>query len=344
MQKPAVTWIINQVVKGIINGTIVSDNAIQRGFVWDKKRMSLLIDTVLRGYIIPPIYTIKTDERIKVKSKEVSVYDLIDGKQRTTTFAKFMNNEFRLEGLDPFPLGDGEEIDLNGKTFEELDEDMQETIKSYGLTVYLLSDVTEEEISEIMHRLNNGRVLTSTENARIKAKNLSAIQQLAKHPLLMDNLSDISIRGYANEDIIVKLSLLMNDVTELNSKNIHMAYESYEFGTSDVQKVSETLDFVQAALLSATDDKRIIKRITKKANLITVLYVARQYLDNGTGEDYEFKVSNFADKLVMFFDSANGSTVSEDYNNASINGTMKSVNVCTRNDEFYNYVFDNETP
>lgn len=343
MQKPAVTWIINQVVKGIINGTIVSDNAIQRGFVWDKKRMSLLIDTVLRGYIIPPIYTIKTDERIKVKSKEVSVYDLIDGKQRTTTFAKFMNNEFRLEGLDPFPLCDGEEIDLNGKTFEELDEDMQETIKSYGLTVYLLSDVTEEEISEIMHRLNNGKVLTSTENARIKAKNLSAIQQLAKHPLLMDNLSDISIRGYANEDIIVKLSLLMNDITELNSKNIHMAYESYEFGTSDVQKVSEVLDFVQAALLSATNDKRIIKKITKKANLITVLYVARQYLDEADG-DYEFKVSDFADKLAMFFDGINGSTVSEDYNNASINGTMKSVNVVTRNDEFYHYVFDNETP
>lgn len=343
MKAFAVPWNINQVVKGIINGTIVSDNAIQRGFVWDKKRMSLLIDTILRSYIIAPIYIVKTDERIKVKSKEVSVYDLIDGKQRTTTLVKFMNNEFKLEGLAPFPLCDDEEIDLNGKTFDELDEEMQDAIKSYGLTVYLLSDTTEEEISEVMYRLNNGKIMTSTENARIKAKNLSAIQQLAKHPLLMDNLSAISIRGYANEDIIIKLSLLMNDVTELSSKNIHMAYETYEFGDSDVQKVSEVLDFCQAALLSATDDKRIIKRITKKANLITVLYIARQYLDEADG-DYEFKVSNFADKLVMFFDSANGSTVSEDYNAANIDGTMKSVNVCTRNDEFYNYVFDNETP
>ena len=343
MEKFALSWNINQVVKGIINGTITSDNAIQRGFVWDKKRMSLLIDTVLRNYIIPPIYTIKSEERIKVKSKEVSVYDLIDGKQRTTTFAKFMNNEFRLEGLEPFVLRDGEEIDINGKTFEELDEDMQDAFRSYGLTVYYLSDAEEEEISEVMHRLNNGKVLTSVENARIKAKNLAAIQQLAKHPLLMDNLSAIAIRGYANEDIIIKLSLLMDDVTELSSKNIHMAYEKYKFEDSDVQKIAEVLDFCQAALLSATDDKRIIKRITKKANLITVLYVARQYLDQSNG-DYEFKVSDFADKLAMFFDGSNGSTVSEDYNNASINGTMKSVNVVTRNDEFYNYVFDNETP
>lgn len=343
MTRAAIQWNINQICKAFANGTMRFDNAIQRGYVWDIKRASLLIDSVIRDYPIPAIYTIKTDETIKVKSKEVSVYDCIDGKQRSTTFYRFLNNEFSLSGLDPYIYDDGTEIDLNGKTFEELDEDMQDAIKAYGLTVYYFSEITDEEISEMMSRLNNGKVLTSTENARIKAKNLTAIQQLAKHSLLMDNLSAISIKGYANEDIIIKLALLMNDVTELSSKNLRMAYETYEFGDSDIQKISEVLDFVQAALLSATDDKRIIKRITKKANLITVLYVARQYLDEADG-DYEFKVSDFADKLAMFFDGSNGSTVSEDYNNASINGTMKSVNVVTRNDEFYNYVFDNEIP
>lgn len=337
MTRAALSWNINQVVKGIENGTITSDNAIQRGFVWDKKRMSLLIDTVLRDYTIPPIYTIKTEEVIKVKSKEVSVYDLIDGKQRTTTFAKFMNNEFRLEGLETFVQSDGEEVDINGKTFEELDEDMQDTFKSYGLTVYYFSDITDEEISDMMSRLNNGKPLTGTENARIKAKNLPEIQQLASHKLLTDNLSETALRGYANEDIIIKIALLLNEQSELSTKNVRNAYETFTFGENTVSEITNILDFVADAIEAATDDKKVIKRITSKANLITVLYVAKQFMEISK-EDYEDKVSIYGDKLSQFFDGDNGATISEDYNEACTNGTMRATNVITRNDELYKFV------
>lgn len=337
MTRAALSWNVNQVVKGIENGTITSDNAIQRGFVWDKKRMSLLIDTVLRDYTIPPIYTIKTEEVIKVKSKEVSVYDLIDGKQRTTTFAKFMNNEFRLEGLEPFIQSDGEEVDINGKTFEELDEDMQDTFKSYGLTVYYFSDITDEEISDMMSRLNNGKPLTGTENARIKAKNLPEIQQLASHKLLTDNLSETALRGYTNEDIVIKLALLLNEQSELSTKNVRNAYETFTFGENTVSEITNILDFVADAIEAATDDKKVIKRITSKANLITVLYVASQFMEISK-EEYEDKVSIYGDKLSQFFDGTDGATVSTDYNEACTNGTMRATNVITRNDELYKFV------
>ena len=45
MTKANISWNINQIVKGMANGTIRFDNAIQRGYVWDKKRASLLIDS-----------------------------------------------------------------------------------------------------------------------------------------------------------------------------------------------------------------------------------------------------------------------------------------------------------
>lgn len=329
MTRAAISWNINQVVKGIGNGTITSDNAIQRGFVWDKKRMSLLIDTVLRDYTIPPIYTIRTPETIKVKGKEVSVYDLIDGKQRTTTFAKFMNNEFALEGLEPFTVGD-EEVDLNGKTFEELDEDMQDAFKSYGLTVYYFSDITDEEIADMMSRLNNGKPLTGTENARIKAKNLPAIQELASHNLLTNYLSDAAIKGYMNEDIVMKLALLMGDVTELSAKNVRMAYETYAFNADDVERITEVMDYVLECVENCTDSKKIIKRTTSKTNLVTILFTAFELGD--------FDKEIFAKRLAEFFDGEDGATISADYNEACTNGTMRATNVITRNDELYAYM------
>lgn len=338
MTRAALSWNVNQVVKGIANGTISSDNAIQRGFVWDKKRGSLLIDSVLRDMPIPAIYTIKTNETIKVKSKEVSVYDLIDGKQRTTTFARFLNNEFALEGLEPF-ITDDEEVDINGLTFDELSEEMQDTIKSYGLTVYYFSDITDEEIADMMSRLNNGKPLTGTENARIKAKNLPEIQQLASHKLLTDNLSETALRGYANEDIVIKLALLLNEQSELSTKNVRNAYETFTFGENTVSEITNILDFVADAIEAATDDKKVIKRITSKANLITVLYVAKQFMDESE-EEYEDKVSIYGDKLSQFFDGTDGATVSTDYNDACTNGTMRATNVITRNDELYKFIME----
>ena len=333
MTKAALNWNVNQIVKGMANGTIRFDNAIQRGYVWDKKR-ALLIDSVLRDYPIPPIFTIKTDEKIVVKSKEVSVYDCIDGKQRSTTFKMFMENEFSLTGLEPIIQADGSEIDINGLTFDELDEDMQDAIKSYGLTVYYFSDITDEEVAEMMSRLNNGKVLTGTENARIKAKNLDTIKELASHNLFMEYLSDKQIRGYANEDIIIKLALLLSEQTELSNKNVRSAYETFEFGDSITKSILDTMDFTLEAIEDSTDNKKIIKRITSKANLITVLYVAHECMVEG------MTVDQYAEKLAEFFDGTDGATISADYNDACTNGTMRSSNVITRYDELYKYMME----
>lgn len=333
MTKANINWNVKRIANGMAKGDITFDNAIQRGFVWDKKRMSLLIDSLLRGYPVPPIFTIKTGECITVGKKELPIYDCIDGKQRSTTFKMFLNNEFKLEGLESFTTADGEEIDLNGKTFEELPEDVQDIIKDYTLVVYYFDDCTDEEIAEMMSRLNNGKVLTGTENARIRAKQLDTIKELASHNLLTNYLTEKAIKGYVNEDIVIKFALLLSDQTELSNKNVREAYEGYNFGESTCSSIIDTMDFTLEAIEDSTDDKKIIKRMTSKANLITILYVAHEYLVNGNSD-----VSEFADRLAEFFNGTEGATISADYNDACTNGTMRSANVLTRNDEFYKYV------
>lgn len=333
MAKSTIPWNVNQITKAIANGTIKFDNAIQRNYVWDKAKASLFIDTTIRDCLTEPLVFVKTNEKHIVRGKEVFVYDCIDGKQRSTTLFKFLNDEFALSNLPSFTLSNGVEYDLNGKKFSELDEEIQDNIKSYGLTIFLLSELTDEEVADQMMRLNNGKSLTGVESARIKSRELDTIKELASHDVFTNYLTEKAINGYANEDIIIKFALLLSDQTELSNKNVREAYETFNFGESMQKSIVDTMDFVLEAIEDSTDDKKLIKRMTSKANLITILYVGHEYLVNGNSD-----VSEFADRLAEFFDGKNGATISEDYNDACTNGTMRSANVLTRNDEFYKYV------
>ncbi len=342
MTRASIPWNVNQVTKAVANGSLVFDNAIQRGYVWDKKRASLLVDSVLRGYTIPPIYTIRTNEKVQTPKGMVSIYDCIDGKQRCTTLSKFINNEFTLEGLETFVQQDGTEIDLNGKTFAELDEDFQDTFKSYGLSVNYFTDITDDEIAEMMSRMNNGKPLTGVENARIKAICLDRIISLAKHPLLTENLSEAAVKGYANEDIVMKSLLLMSGDSDLSSKNVRNAYENLDLNANANKEKAERLYGIMTLINESVEDmnervknrelkKKTVKKVVSKTNLISVIHTIAQF------KDFTIEVDYLSEILCEFFGSDDGVSVNYAYNEACTNGTMRSVNVEARNSAMTNF-------
>ena len=134
----------------VTNESLVFDNAIQRSFVWDNKRSSLLIDSILQKYPIPPFYTIKDGRTVKTAKGNISVFDALDGKQRCTTISMFKNNEIVLTGLQTITLEDDSDFNLNGQTYETLPDELKDEFDSYSLTVYFFTDITYEEIVEIL--------------------------------------------------------------------------------------------------------------------------------------------------------------------------------------------------
>ena len=44
IKKANISWTAKQIVKMVDKGTINFDNAVQRGYVWDNTRKSMLID------------------------------------------------------------------------------------------------------------------------------------------------------------------------------------------------------------------------------------------------------------------------------------------------------------
>lgn len=347
MTRATIPWNVNQVARAAMNGSIVFNNAIQRAEVWKNNDKSLLIDTTIRGLVVPPIYLIKTNDKVKTPKGEVAVYDCIDGKQRCLTFMRFLNDEFALTGLKPFIQDDGTEIDLNGKKFSELDEETQDTIKSYGLSINYFTDAEDEDVSELMSRLNGGKSLTGVENARIKAKNLKGITYLAGHSLFTDNFSESAIKGYKNEDIVMKLALQTKGDTDLSTKNVKEAYETYEFSYEDTDAIKAILDDVNSIVMAVKTDvedkkvkKNVLNRIIKPTNLLAVLYAIYRIRNGQTSGEKEFSGVTTAEFARCFEQFYNGSknTVSDEYNDACTNGTMHSSNVEARNEALMSFI------
>ena len=68
----------------------------RREGVWNKHSKSLLIDSLLRGYPVNPIYTVMDEKQA-----------VIDGVQRLSTCYSYINNGFSLsKNLEPITIGE----------------------------------------------------------------------------------------------------------------------------------------------------------------------------------------------------------------------------------------------
>ena len=92
LKKANINWTAKQLCKMMDKGTINFDNSVQRGYVWDLKRKSLLIDSMINSYPIPPFYAAKNENG----------YDMLDGKQRASAIHEFISGKFALKGLSEF--------------------------------------------------------------------------------------------------------------------------------------------------------------------------------------------------------------------------------------------------
>ena len=184
-------------------GNLSFDNAVQRSFVWKNtakdNRMSMLIDSMIRGLPVPPMYCNCIFEDIKNKT-----YDFLDGKQRVTTIVKFLKDEFPLVNIPTFEDEEGNEQDFNDLVYSQLPEDVQDTIKTYSLTVYYYENMDQEDAEEMFRRLNNGKSLTAIELTRANAISGEKIRKIGNHNLFNIAMSEKSLASYANEDVVIK--------------------------------------------------------------------------------------------------------------------------------------------
>lgn len=318
-------------------------NAIQRTFVWKNKakdnKMSLLIDSMLRGLPVPPMYA--------NKNTETGVLDFLDGKQRSLTIIKFLNDEFELVGLQPFEDENGNLVDINGLKFSELPEEMRDTFRTYSLTVYYFEDMTEDEISEMFSRLNNGQVLKNIEKTRAEAKSFNTIKELGSHPIFDEMLSAASIASYGNEDIVIKSWIMLNkDKPCLDTKEVRPIMKEVEITTEQAEQIKNIFDRimeVHSVIMNneTMEDKlkaKIAKRVYTKTHFISIIPLIEKAIHE------ERMNKEIAGWLCKFFCGGKTASINEDYNICVGSGSGHGENVKRRHDallESYEDYFTN---
>jgi len=335
IKKANIQWSAKQLTKSIEKGTVTFDNAVQRGYVWDQDRKSLLIHSMLEGYPIPAFFA----------SKDENGYSMLDGKQRSEAISSFLNNQYFLSNLPEVVAEltvqntEGEKetteelIDINGCYFSDLPEELQDRIKDYSLTVYYFDGITEDEISEMFFRLNNGKPLTAIELTRVKAKSLEQIKEIGRHELFSSTLTEKAINKYTNEDIVIKSwALLYSGNLNLETKNIRPLIESADITenqTENLKTIYNNLLQVYTALAKSKNkqDAKTAKRIITRTHLISLIPIISKQIKDQTWDTIQF--TSWA---KHFFAGIKSATINEEYNEASKSGANKAENVKKRID------------
>jgi len=132
------------VVRRIEKGRFVLDPDFQRGFVWDEKKQSRLVESILMRIPLPVFYVAEDDEARLI---------VVDGRQRLTTLKRFLSGGLRRS------LEDRQE--LHGKTFADLEVRLQNRVEDCQLLFYIIDHAVPERARlDIFERVNGGEVLT----------------------------------------------------------------------------------------------------------------------------------------------------------------------------------------
>jgi hypothetical protein len=153
------------------NGRLIIDPDFQRNVVWELDKKSKFIESVILNFPLPPWYLNQTKEGKLI---------IVDGLQRTTALHEFVNDKFKLSGLEALTK-------LNGYTFSELKElpgDYETRIEDKKLYIYLIKpSVPVKVVYDIFNRVNTGGTKLERQEVRnciFSGKSTKLLKQLSE--------------------------------------------------------------------------------------------------------------------------------------------------------------------
>lgn len=325
----SITWTCKQIVKMIDKETINFKNVVQRSFVWEKHRMSELIWSIIMGYPIPPIYA----ERGNSVDDKVKVYDVMDGQQRNTTIYKYLKDEFALTELKPIPYLDEEgnecEVDISGRKFSELEEELQDIIKDATITVKYYDNLEQYQKAEMFRRLNNGKPLSAKSRTLASAKNIEELLDIGSHKLFGEMLTEKSLANKNQVAIVVKAWTMLNRDAEnisFASKYFNPMIENVDITDEEKLELTNVFDFVVGIHdeLIINKEKAVAKKLYTETHLVSLIPYMKEAIENDINE------AMMAEWLVNFFKTENDSKVYTDYMEATSNGVARNASIVAR--------------
>lgn len=196
---------VSDIVRMIEDGDINLNPEYQRNYIWDNKKSSLLIESIVLNVPIPVIY---------VSQEEDDSWTVIDGLQRLNSLYRFFQRDFKLSGLEILS-------ELNKSDIKSLNPKAVRVLKNGLLRIIVISQDSHPEIKyDVFMRLNTGAVKLNEQELRnclYRGSLIDKLKEIVEKPniLKLFNLEAPHPRMSDCELILRFLSLLDNfDDTE----------------------------------------------------------------------------------------------------------------------------------
>ncbi|HEX6206130.1 MAG TPA: DUF262 domain-containing protein [Solirubrobacterales bacterium] len=193
---------VGDLVSQVQDGSLTLNPVYQRRYVWDNKKASKLVESLLINVPIPVCYLAEEHDGSRAT---------IDGQQRLRSLYRFLGNEFPLRGLEVLN-------ELNGKRFQQLTERQQRLIKNRTIRCIVISEDSDPEIRfDVFERLNTGSVaLTAQElrNSVYRGPFNQLLHEIASSSFFLDCVGGRSDTRMAFEELILRFFALDDQLRE----------------------------------------------------------------------------------------------------------------------------------
>jgi len=136
----------------------------QRRHRWDTKKRSRLIESLLLNIPIPPIFLFESD---------LNRYEVMDGSQRLEAITGYLDNGYKLSGLEFL-------TELNGNSFEEITPTTQRSLFSRVGAAKIWERLGQQSQVQLHFEENNAD--RATKEARAKLNEFMDLRNKVAHP------------------------------------------------------------------------------------------------------------------------------------------------------------------
>lgn len=240
---------INDILQWYENDELELSPKYQRNSVWNEKAKSYLIDTILRGLPIPPIFM---RQSIDVATKK-TFREIIDGQQRLRAITEYIDNKY--------PISKTHNEKYGGMYYKDLNEEIQEQILDYDIFVEIISEKDDAVIYDMFARLNtNNCVLNRQEirNSKFWGEfKVAAYNTAAEYRELLYENRIFSDKQFSRMDDVELISILMNlfieGITTDTPTSIDKLYAKYDKNFDEFDEIKCKFDSVMKQVVAIYD-------------------------------------------------------------------------------------------
>ena len=250
---------IETIVNRIKNEDLDLQPDFQRGEIWTLQKKQKLIDSILRGWKIPPIHVIHNNQ---------SIDEVLDGQQRLAAIRDFYDNIICIDGK--ILSENSELIQLDGMHYRDLPKKWQRQFRQYSIVIIRLTEYQPEEPAELFYRLNQPTTLTSAEqrNAYIGVTRDQVKELSNKFVVLGASKETIGFSNsrLAYDEIISKFCFSVETGTlkkKITSNDISIQYrQAIPFSDECIRIVAKTLEKFMECIIGWDDFKYSFNKAT----------------------------------------------------------------------------------